>query len=58
MDFAWDKQTTTWNNQTTVNTPLTNRHNCNLGDQQATEGLQRALNDLRGTKSLAHHQLG
>jgi hypothetical protein len=37
--LEWDKQTTTWN-QTTVNTPLTNRHNCNHGDQQATTGLQ------------------
>jgi hypothetical protein len=39
MDFEWDKQTTTCNNQTTVNTPLTKLHTCNQGD---TAGHQRA----------------
>jgi hypothetical protein len=39
VDFEWDKQTTSWNNQTTVNTALTNRHHCNHGAKQATKGL-------------------
>jgi hypothetical protein len=42
MGFEWDKQTTTWNNQTLVNTSLTKLHTCNHGDQQATKGLQKA----------------
>jgi hypothetical protein len=40
MDLERDKQTTSWNNQTTVNTALTNLHNCNQGHKQATKGHQ------------------
>jgi hypothetical protein len=39
MDFDRDKQTTIWNNQTTVHTPFTKVHTCNQGTQQATKWL-------------------
>jgi hypothetical protein len=55
MDFVKDKQTTTWNNQTTVNTHLTKLHTCNKGTQQPTKWLLVAL---KASVSGAHHQLG